>query len=191
MTETSQVKFNIGPYMVSYDTGIVDVYELEEIEPKNIKEFLTISGRRIEIPYSIYAGIISNAAKNNCFYVKLWQYDISMSIDDKRSLHTDSERESYFGQGSWKIKSSPYTIDGMEGVLTEFEPKDKSKLNRMGKCVAKKGEHIVYGGSYWPDESILGPRVREFSVWCTVFCTLPWERGAKTMLDTLKVRNVT
>ena len=164
---------------------------MEELEPKNIKKFLAISGKRFEVKYSIYSAMISNSDNNICFYVQLWQYDIPMGIDDKRRLHGDSEQKNYFGQGSWKIKSSPYTIDGMEGVLIEFEPIDKSKPNRIGKCVARMGDHIVYGGSYWPDESVLGPRARDFSVWCNVFCTSQWDRGAKSMLDSLRVRNIT
>jgi hypothetical protein len=65
MPETSYATFNLGPFTVSFDTGIVDNYEVNILDSEN-KTF------RYETPLGIisanciiYKAIVTNSARND------------------------------------------------------------------------------------------------------------------------------
>lgn len=189
MVSTSAVNFNLGPYIVSFDAGIVDDYEICELEPVNNETKYKINRGIIPVKFTIYKAIVTNKAKNDGIFVQLWQYDQLMGVDDKRKLYEDSILYNPL-QGFWQNSSHPHLIDGMEGLVALLKPPSKKDISIGKYCRAKLRDDYVYIGSYWPDESKLGPKLRSFSVWCSLISTYPWEEGAKNIFDSLKVRNV-
>ena len=188
MDSTSAVSFNLGPYMVSFDTGIVDEYEIQEIEPVNAQTIYRINDRTIPVKFTIYKAVVTNKAKSDGVFVQLWQYDQSMAVDDKRKLYEDSTLFNPL-QGFWETSNNPHLIDNMEGLVSLLKPPSKKDISLGTYCSAKLRDDYVYLGSYWPDESKLGPKLRSFSVWCSLISAYPWSGGAKNILDSLKVRN--
>jgi hypothetical protein len=121
--------------------------------------------------------------------VQIWQYDRLMSIDEKRMLYGDSILSGSYG--NWPNSKHPYRIAGMEGILAKLTPPDRRDIRLGSYCRAQLRDDHVYLGSYWPDESQQGPIMRNFSVWCTVISTYPWEGGAKNILDSFEIRSTT
>jgi hypothetical protein len=112
-----------------------------------------------------------------------------MAIDDKRELYKDSSLSIPF-QDTWQTSSHSHTIDGMEGLVALFTPPSRKNIS-LGKYVqATLRDDYVYLGSYWPDESKQGPKLRDFSVWCSFISTYPWKGGSENILNSLKVRNI-
>jgi len=156
----------------------VDDYEIHELEPVNIETKYKANQGIIPVKCTIYKAIVANRAKNDGIFVQLWQYDQPMGIDDKRKLYDDSILYNPL-QGFWLTSSHPHLIDGMEGLVALFTPPEKKDISLGKYCSAKLRDDHVYFGSYWPDESNLGPKLRSFSVWCSLISTYPWAGGCK------------
>lgn len=186
----SEVSLNLGPYIVSFDTGITEDYTTHELDAVNNETKYRTNKGIIPVKFTIYKAIITNKAKNDGIFIQLWQYDQLMEIGDKRNLFEDSTHYNPL-QGFWQTTSQPHLIDGMEGLVALLTPPRKKDISLGKYCKATLRDDHVYIGSYWPDESKQGPILRDFSVWCSIISTYPWNGGAKDILDSLKVRNVT
>jgi hypothetical protein len=186
MVATSSIRFNLGSYTVSFDTGIVDDYDEKELTPVNLERKDETPKGIITTKYTIYKAIVTNKAKDDCAFVQLWKYDRLMSIEEKRKLYEDSTLSIPL-QGNWQSSTHPYLIAGMEGLVGQLKPPEKRDYINLGThCKAKLRDDYVYVGSYWPDE-----KHRHFSVWCSLISTYPWVGGAKDILDSLEVRITT
>ncbi len=186
----SKVSLNLGPYIVSFDTGITDNYTTHELNPVDCRTDYRTNNGIVPAKYTIYKAIITNEAKNDGIFIQLWQYDQLMEIGQKRELFEDSILYDPL-QGFWRTETHPYTIDEMEGIVALLKPPDKKDISLGKYCRAALRGDTVYVGCYWPDESKQGPTLRNFSVWCSFISTYPWDGGAKDLFDSLKVRNVT
>jgi len=181
MTPTSIVEFNLGPYLVSFDTGIIDEYEIAELGSQNIETIHIATG--LPVKYSDYRAIVTNKAKDDGVYIILRQYDTLMAIEDKRKMYED------MSLGLWLVENQPHIIDKMEGLVSLYTPPRKGDIRLANYCRATLRDDYIYGASYWPDESKLGPKLRNFSGWCNIISTYPWNAGFKNIIDSLKVRN--
>lgn len=186
----SEVSLNLGPYIVSFDTGITDVYKTHELETDNRETEYKTNNGIILVKYTVYKAIITNEAKNDGIYIQLRQYDQQMEIGSKRELLKDPPLDGLL-QGFCRTKINPCTIDGMGGIIVLLKPPDKKDISLGKYCRAKLRGDTVYAGGYWPDESKQGPTTRNFSVWCLFISTYPWDGGAGNLFDSFKVRNVT
>jgi len=187
MASTTFVKFNLGPYTVSFDTGIVDDYAVNKLESVS-HDLIYRNSEGKPIKCIIYTAIVTNEAKNDGVYVQLWKYDSFMSAGEKRKLYEESSL-SIPKQGNWITNTHPHQIAGMDGIVVLFTPLDKIDINLGEYARAKLRDDHVHAGSYWPDEKKLGPVLSKFSVWASFISTYPWNGGAENILNSFEVRS--
>jgi hypothetical protein len=141
MTATSLIKAPVGEWLISFDTGVEDEYDIIDLGSSDLEKKYEkiIDGRKNEkiVHSKLYNVVVTNKEKTDGVFIIFQSWNEPMHVD-KNEFYRDG-LDKLTPPGAIKGKSSPYTIDNTEGIIREISFPDKSKPVSIGRYITTPG----------------------------------------------------